>query len=208
MVQEAGGHSSAGGESAARNRRGAVALAAWVFGYGSLLWRVDFPYLERRRAVVRGWARRFWQGSRDHRGRPGAPGRVVTLTPAAGEECVGLAYRVDASVLAHLDHREKDGYERVGVEIRTGAGAVDGITYIAAAGNPGYLGPAAPDVLAAQVLGSAGPSGSNEEYLRELAAALQRLRANDAHVQALLTRVQALAAANGGDASPSPSPSA
>lgn len=169
--------------------------AAWVFGYGSLIWRVDFPYRERRRAVVAGWARRFWQGSRDHRGTPRAPGRVVTLIPAARAECVGVTYRVDASVLAHLDHREKDGYERVGVEIRTAAGVVDGITYIAPAGNPGFLGPAAPAVLAAQILHAAGPSGTNREYLRELAAALRRLDAEDAHVHVLL---EALAANNGG----------
>ena len=187
--------------------RCAAAVGKWVFGYGSLLWRVDFPYLERRRAVVHGWARRFWQGSRDHRGTPGAPGRVVTLTPAPGDECVGLAYRVDAAVLAHLDHREKDGYERVGVAICTAAGVVDGITYIAPAGNPGFLGPAAPDVLAAHIRRSAGPSGGNEEYLRELAAALQRLQADDAHVSALLAHVQALAAKNGGGAG-QPPPSA
>lgn len=184
--------------------RCAAAVGEWVFGYGSLLWRVDFPYLERRRAVVHGWARRFWQGSRDHRGTPEAPGRVVTLTPVPGDECVGIAYRVDAAVLAHLDHREKDGYERVGVTIHTAAGVVDGITYIAPAGNPGFLGPAAPSVLAAHIRRSAGPSGGNEEYLRELAAALQRLQANDAHVSALLACVQALAKDNGGDVAPPP----
>ena len=178
------------------------ASAAWVFGYGSLIWRVDFPYRERRRAVVDGWARRFWQGSRDHRGTPRAPGRVVTLIAAARAECVGVAYRVDASVLAHLDHREKDGYERVGVRMRTATGAVDGITYIAAAGNPGFLGPAPPDVLAAQIRRAAGPSGTNREYLRELAAALRRLDAEDAHVDLLLRQVETSAANNDGRAPP------
>ena len=126
------------------------------------------------------------------------------MTPVPGDECVGLAYRVDAAVLAHLDHREKDGYERVGVAIHTTAGVVDGITYIAPAGNPGFLGPAVPSVLAAHICRSAGPSGGNEEYLRELAAALHRLRANDAHVSALLACVQALAKDNGGDVAPPP----
>lgn len=157
------------------------------------MWRVDFAYRERRRALVRGWQRRFWQGSRDHRGTPHAPGRVVTLVRASEAECVGMAYRVDAPALEHLDRREQDGYRRVPVRIRTGRGTVDGITYIAAAGNPGYLGPAPTDVVAAQIRRSAGPSGTNHEYLRELAAALGRLGAADAHVNALLARVQTLA---------------
>ena len=83
--------------------------ARWIFGYGSLLWRPDFPYLERVAALLRGRCRRFWQGSPDHRGRSDSPGRVVTLVEEPGALCWGAAYRVESGalrdVVARLDER-------------------------------------------------------------------------------------------------------
>ena len=170
----------------------------WVFGYGSLIWRVDFPHHERRRAAVRGWARRFWQGSHDHRGTPDAPGRVVTLVEERDAVCVGAAYRVDEAVFEHLDHREKNGYERVPVTMRLSATngtpaaheSVDGVTYIASPGNFAFLGPAHIDDMVAQIARSHGPSGSNRDYLFQLASALNDLGAEDRHVEALVERLR------------------
>ena len=180
--------------SASLVRREWVALAHWVFGYGSLLWRVDFPYQECRRAHIRGWSRRFWQASRDHRGTPQAPGRVVTLIARPGEQCDGLVYRVEENSLARLDHREKDGYQRIAVDIHTTRGPLPGITYVAPPGNPGYLGPRRLDEMARQILEAAGASGRNLDYLRELAEALLRLGVADSHVAALTERAKALGA--------------
>ena len=91
--------------------------ATWVFGYGSLIYKVDFPFLQRRVASISNWQRRFWQGSHDHRGTPEAPGRVVTLVPAPGVICRGVAYLVEEPVFDHLDHREKNGYQRQPVSL-------------------------------------------------------------------------------------------
>lgn len=174
----------------------------WIFGYGSLVWRPDFPFAEARPATVAGWARRFWQGSTDHRGVPAAPGRVVTLVADPGGECWGRAYLIEAessdAVIEHLDYREKGGYALHEVDIRfpghDGASA-PGLIYIAEPGNPNWLGEAPLDAIARQVARSSGPSGHNAEYVLELARALRAMGADDPHIYDLAARVAALAAA-------------
>ncbi|MFT5134860.1 MAG: cation transport protein ChaC [Gammaproteobacteria bacterium] len=79
----------------------------WLFGYGSIIFKADFDYLEKQTATVADFSRRFWQGSHDHRGTHEAPGRVVTLVPTPGDQCRGMAYRITPDVFEHLDHREK-----------------------------------------------------------------------------------------------------
>jgi cation transport regulator ChaC len=159
----------------------------WVFGYGSLVWRPDFPFAERRRAFIDGWARRFWQGSTDHRGVPGAPGRVVTLVPAPGAACHGMGYHIAAAdrtaVLAHLDHREKGGYAVDRIVLRFGADeTAEGLVYRATADNPNWLGPADAVAIARQVRTARGPSGPNVEYVLRLAETLRVMGADDPHV--------------------------
>ena len=167
----------------------------WIFGYGSLVWRPDFPHVERRPGWVEGYARRFWQGSTDHRGVPGAPGRVVTLVPEPRARCWGVVYRVASvereAVLAQLDRREKGGFERREVSVHVGAdGALAALVYVADPSNPNYLGPAPLDAIAEQVRRSQGPSGGNAEYVLQLAAALREIGGEDPHVEALARLVE------------------
>jgi cation transport regulator ChaC len=154
----------------------------WVFGYGSLIFKQGFPYLDSRPGRITGWARRFWQGSHDHRGVPEAPGRVVTLIEDAGAVCDGVAFLVEPAVFDQLDHREKNGYERIAVDIAFDDGTVRGVVYRAREHNEAWLGPAPLEEIAAHIDGAAGPSGRNRDYVLELARALRGLGVSEDHV--------------------------
>ncbi|GGB83994.1 gamma-glutamylcyclotransferase [Pseudoduganella buxea] len=160
--------------------------SVWLFGYGSLIYKADFPYLERRPASIAGWTRRFWQGSHDHRGTPEAPGRVATIVPAAGAICHGMAYLVTPEEFTHLDHREKNGYLRLAIDIRfDGGGTEEGLVYIARHDNAAYLGEAPELEIARHIARAQGPSGPNAEYLLRLAQALRDMGHVDEHVFAI-----------------------
>lgn len=160
--------------------------SVWLFGYGSLIYKAGFPFLERRPATIHGWVRRFWQGSHDHRGTPAHPGRVATLVRHDGARCTGMAYRIAPSTFEHLDIREKNGYLRFTTPLVFDDNSEqEGLVYIATQDNDAWLGPASDADIAAHIAGSRGPSGPNDEYLLRLATALRELGADDPHVFAL-----------------------
>lgn len=162
--------------------------SVWLFGYGSLLYKANFAWLERCEATLEGYARRLWQGSHDHRGTPDRPGRVATLVADPHARCVGMAYRVTPATFVALDLREKNGYlrERATFTLAGGRRAA-GVTYIAPAGNAAWLGPASDIDIAQRVAVASGPSGRNSDYVLRLAAALHELGADDPHIAAIAT---------------------
>lgn len=160
--------------------------SVWLFGYGSLIYKVDFPYLEQRPASIRDWARRFWQGSHDHRGTPESPGRVVTLIEQPGAVCKGMAYRVSPKVFEYLDVREKNGYLRFSTTMTFDNGShAEGLVYIATEDNEAFLGEAPEADIARQIALASGPSGANSEYLLRLAESLRALGDDCCHTFAI-----------------------
>ena len=168
------------------------AVDVWVFGYGSLIFRAEFPHIERRAARIRGYSRRFWQSSPDHRGTPETPGRVVTLIEHPKGSVLGVAFRIareeSYAVLSELDRRERAGYERVELEVEfTSApfGRTRALVYRACPENPGFVANDDEQSITEIIRSARGPSGDNASYVRLLAQALRELGEHDPHVFAI-----------------------
>lgn len=169
--------------------------AVWLFGYGSLIYKTGFAFKARRPACIKGWTRRFWQGSHDHRGTLEAPGRVATLVPQADAVCYGMAYLITPDVLKGLDIREKNGYLRVVADLYFDDGErSEALVYMATEGNEAWLGEASELEIAQQISTAAGPSGPNRDYLLMLAGSIRDMGHEDAHVEAIEQALLALEA--------------
>ena len=81
----------------------------WVFGYGSLIWRPGFEFVEKAPARLIGAHRALCVFSHVHRGTPERPGLVLGLD--FGGACRGVAYRVPGKrrgeTVAYLRAREQ-----------------------------------------------------------------------------------------------------
>ena len=163
---------------------------AWIFGYGSIMWNPGFPYKTKKTCFIRGWERRFWQASSDHRGTPSFPGRVATLIQKKYSRFWGVAYNIhqqdENETLQSLDIREKNGYERTAVIATSLLGSsFDCLTYVAGPSNRHYLKGEPLTSIARQIEIARGPSGTNAEYITLMVQELRKLGVYDQHVEAI-----------------------
>lgn len=143
----------------------------WVFGYGSLMWRPGFPFVESGPGRLRGYHRSLCVLSHVHRGTPERPGLVLGLD--RGGSCRGMAFRVAAAdaaaTLAYLREREQVTavyVERVlGVTLDDGR-RIEAVTYLVDRRHPQYAGRLPEAELVRLVRQGLGRSGANPDYVR------------------------------------------
>jgi cation transport protein ChaC len=170
---------------------------SWVFGYGSLMWRPGFDYLERYPATLHGWHRAFCRYSLRHRGTEESPGMVVGLAPEG--TCRGYAYRLDpareAKVLDYLDDREGAGYlrERLPLEIELSGGISreEAWVYVPDAAHRTHALELARESMVRHIALGQGQSGTAHNYLVALIQELDRMGSPEPDFVGLLHEVEA-----------------
>ena len=169
----------------------------WVFGYGSLMWRPGFVYVDRAGAVLHGRRRAFCIYSVHHRGTPAQPGLVLGLAP--GGSTRGMAYRVAEAdwprTYAYLLEREQptETYVEAKVHVRLIDGRrVQALAFLSDTTHPQWAGRLDAEAQARLIAHSRGLSGPNVDYLRDLVGHLREDGVRDRAMERLLARVEAL----------------
>jgi cation transport protein ChaC len=177
-----------------------MSVERWVFGYGSLMWRPGFPFVERRSATLYGRRRAFCIYSVHHRGTYERPGLVLGLAP--GGSVRGAAYQVAekdwAEVYAYLREREQptETYVEATAEVRLGDGRrARTLTFLSDTAHPQWAGVLSLERQAELIAGATGLSGRNVDYLRDLVQHLEAEGVRDRGMEALLAMVETREAA-------------
>ena len=171
----------------------------WVFGYGSLMWRPGFAFLERQAATLHGRRRAFCIYSVHHRGTYARPGLVLGLAP--GGAVRGAAYRIAEAdwveVYAYLREREQptETYFESSAFVRVADGRrARSLVFLSDVKHPQWAGALSLEAQARLIAGATGLSGRNVDYLRDLVMHLHEEGIADRTMERLLERVEALEA--------------
>ena len=168
----------------------------WVFGYGSLMWRPGFDFIERAPAALIGAHRSLCIYSVHHRGTQEHPGLVLGLDE--GGACRGLAFRVAPELsdptLTYLREREQvtDVYVETTrpVSLLDGSGReLEAVCYIVDRGHPQYAGRLSLDRQAELVRSAIGQSGANIDYVLNTVRHLEEAGIHDVELAALAQRL-------------------
>ena len=166
----------------------------WVFGYGSLIWRPDFDFSERRAAHVDGWHRALKMWSTINRGTPQVPGLVFGML--SGGSCQGMVFRIPRNagdeVMRKLWQREMPNavYDPKWLACKTPQGTVKALAFTLSRQSPHHTGELAPDEYRRIFSDAQGIYGTTFDYARATFDELQRLGIDDKALKRLLSYAQ------------------
>ena len=164
----------------------------WVFGYGSLMWRPGFDFIEQQPARLIGEHRALCVYSVDHRGTPERPGLVLGLD--RGGACRGIAFRVAPDkrddTIAYLREREQSThvYREVHRSVWLADDArrrVSALVYVVDRSHTQYAGRLTLPEQLHYVQQGHGRSGHNRDYVLSTVKAIEAEGFRDAQLHQL-----------------------
>jgi glutathione-specific gamma-glutamylcyclotransferase len=169
----------------------------WVFGYGSLMWRPDFDFVEREPAKLIGAHRALCVYSHVHRGTPEKPGLVLGLD--RGGACRGVAFKIAKekrkSVVQYLRAREQVTavYREAVRPVLLLKGKDEqsrALCYLVDRSHPQYAGKLPNQCLLELVRHGRGRSGANPDYVFATVKELETLGIRDKTLEWLAARLK------------------
>ena len=164
----------------------------WVFGYGSLMWRPGFEFVEQVPARLIGEHRALCVYSFDHHGTPEKPGLVLGLD--RGGACRGIAFRVAATrrndTVDYLRSREQttNVYREVMRSVWLEDEArqrVSALAYVVDRGHVQYAGRLSLADRLRYVRQGHGRSGNNRDYVLSTVKSIEAQGFRDAQLHQL-----------------------
>jgi glutathione-specific gamma-glutamylcyclotransferase len=164
----------------------------WVFGYGSLMWRPGFAFIEQVPARLIGEHRALCVYSFDHRGTPEKPGLVLGLD--RGGACRGIAFRVAAKLrtktIEYLRGREQttNVYREVMRSVwleNEARERVSALAYVVDRGHVQYAGRLTLADQLRYVAQGHGRSGNNRDYVLSTVKSIEAQGLRDAPLHQL-----------------------
>lgn len=166
----------------------------WIFAYGSLIWRPDFDFSERRPARVHGWHRALKMWSRINRGTPERPGLVFGLL--SGGCCRGVVFRIEArhgtGTLTRLWSREMATavYDPRWLAAETPQGPVRALAFTLSRKSPSHTGELSEEEYRAIFEQATGIYGTTLDYAHRTLEELRRHDIRDRNLERLLRLIQ------------------
>ncbi len=173
----------------------------WVFGYGSLIWKPGFAFLEQRPARLIGEHRSLCIYSMIHRGTPEKPGLVLGLD--RGGACQGVVFRVAATQRAETVTylRQREQITGVYREVLRSVWLADdprqrvsAMVYVADRSHVQYAGRLTLDEQLRLVRQGHGAAGPNSDYVIATVAALEAQGVRDKPLRRLAAMLRGEAA--------------
>lgn len=166
----------------------------WIFGYGSLIWRPEFEFVEQRPASLEGYHRSLCLWSRINRGTPETPGLVFGLEQTG--VCQGMVFKIAGQ---NVEQTFDAVWKR---EMGTGAylpswltcatplGDVNAMAFVIDRDGPAYVKQPPEDDLVEIICRAHGTYGSCFDYVTQTAVSLKAAGIGDEHLATLTERLR------------------